>query len=63
MSDRVGFHFEGQYLEAEVAGGMVTAVFAEEIEVEPSLAMIRHASTVVRRGIREEDQEQYERRD
>jgi hypothetical protein len=46
--ERVGFHYQGQYLEADVLGGLPVAIYAGDIEIEPSLDMIRAATAAVR---------------
>lgn len=49
VSDRVGFHFEGQSLEATVRDGFVDQIYVDGVEVEPTLAMVKVATTAVRR--------------
>lgn len=48
--ERVGFHFEGQYVEAEHDGKTPLRFFVEDEEIEPSLGLVHAAMRAIRRA-------------
>jgi hypothetical protein len=50
VTERIGFHYEGQYMEVEVRAGLPAAFYVDGVEIEPTLEMVKFATAAVRRN-------------
>ena len=47
-AERAGLHFEGQYTEVDIRGGLPAAFYVDGVEIEPTLDMVKLATAAVR---------------